>query len=155
MAKRLACRKPNRSTAIYTTGFQLEFESFDTIERMFQQIRNGELRFDQREGWVIMGLSGEDLHILSALEGWMTYWSTLTEENGLQYDDKALHRLAKSLEYEKPMNMAEVEAAYAVVQHQRILYRTMPKSVTTRTAKKVQAQIRRDEEIKILVQEHF
>lgn len=150
-AKRLATVRPNRSCVRFTTKFQLEHESFDTIERMFQQIRNGELRYDQRDGWVIMGLSGEDLHILSALEGWMRYWKTLTSEHGIPYDDGALRRLAKSLEYEKPLNELEVEAAYAVVEEQRRLYRTLPKAVTSRVSQDVQKAIRRDNEIKQLM----
>lgn len=140
--------QPNRSMARYVTKFQLEHESFDTIERMFQQIRHGELRYDPQEGWVIMGLAGEDLHILSALQGWILYWETLTDDQSIAYDDSALRRLAKSLEYEKPLNESEVAAAYAIVQLQRALYRTLPKPVTTRVSREVSARIQRDNEIK-------
>jgi hypothetical protein len=140
--------QPNRSAARYITHFQREHESFDTIERMFQQIRHGELRYDPQEGWVIMGLAGEDLHILSALEGWILYWETLTDDQGIAYEDSALRRLARSLEYEKPLNEAEVTAAYAVVQLQRSLYRTLPKTITTRVSHEVSARIRRDNEIR-------
>jgi hypothetical protein len=151
MAAKTNRHKFNRSRAIYTTNFQLEHESFDTIERLFQQIRNGELRYDRKDGWIIMGLSGEDLHILSAIEGWMLYWRTLTEEQSIQYDDSAMRRLAKSLEYEKPMNMAEVEAAYAVLEQQRRIYRALPKSITTLVSKQVQQQIRVESEIRSLL----
>lgn len=143
--------KPNRSKAIYTTNFQLEFESFDSIERLFANMRNGALEYEQGEGWVIMGLSGEYLHVLSALEGWMEYWRIITMENGIPYDDSALRRFAKSLEYEKPLNLGEVEAAYQVVQIQRHLYRTLPKSITTNTARNVMADIKRNDEIKALI----
>lgn len=153
-AQRRGGRKPNRSTAIYTTKFQLEHESFDTIERLFEQIRNGELRYDQKDGWVIMSLAGEDMHVLSAMEGWIEYWQSLAADQNIPYDDGALCRLAKSLEYEKPMNMAEVDAAYAVVCRQRELYRALPKYVTTRVAKAVRAKLASEnqaEEIKRLM----
>jgi len=144
--------KPNRSKARYVTNFQLEHESFDTIERLFQQMRNGELRYDEGDkSWVVMGLDGRDMDVLSALEGWMTFWTELTEEHGIQYDDRALAKLAKSLEYHKPMTIEEVEAAYKVVEAQRTIYRVLPKSVTTAVAHRVQAQIRTENEIKALV----
>jgi hypothetical protein len=144
-------RKENRSAKTYFTGFQLEFESFDTVERFFMHMRNGSLEWEDGEGWVILGLSGEYLHILSALEGWITYWHELCLGEDISYDDSALRRLAKSLEYEKPLNMAEINAAYAVVGLQRQLYRALPKQVTTRYAHTVRAQIKRDDEIKDLI----
>lgn len=144
-------RKPNRSSAIYTTNFQLEFESFDSIERLFANIRNGSLEYQQGEGWVIMGLSGEYLHVLSALEGWMDYWTEITNEQEIPYNDVALRKFGKSLEYEKPLNMLEVNAAYEIVKLQRQLYRALPKSVTTRTARNIMARNKMNDEIKSLI----
>lgn len=150
-AKHIKPRKENRSSKIYTSGFQLEFESFDTVERFFMHMRNGSLEWEDGDGWVILGLSGEYLHILSALEGWITYWHELCLGEDISYDDSPLRRLAKSLEYEKPLNMAEINAAYAVVSLQRQLYRALPKQVTTRYANIVREQIARTDEIRSLI----
>lgn len=150
MAKRQANRRPNRSAAIYTTNFQLEFESFDSIERLFLSVRNGELEWTP-EGWQMMSLSGDPLNIVSALEGWIKYWQALAEDQHLPYDDAAMVKFCKSLAYEKPMQLAEVEAAYAVVCEQRRLYRALPKSVTTRVSHKVQAEIAVENEIERLM----
>lgn len=145
-AARAAKHKPNRSAARYITPAQLEFDSFDSIDRLFQKLRHGELEWGAN-GWVIMGLSGASLHILSALDGWLEYWSTLALQQSIAYNDVPLRRLAKSLEYNKPLTEAEVDAAQRVVDQQRLMYRTLPKSITTAVSKQVQATIRRDNEI--------
>lgn len=147
----IAKHKPNRSAIKYNTDIQLEFESFDSIDRMFQQIRHGALSYEQGEGFVIMGLSGEMLHIESALAGWIEYWKELTEHVGAEYDDAALVRLLKALEYAKPLSMREVDAAYKVVDVQRALYRALPKQVTTEVALKVKNDIRVTDEIRQLI----
>ena len=152
LAKRQAKAKPNRSKSIYTTNFSLEFETFDTIERMFLKLRNGEIEYEGAHP-VIMGLHGEFYRVLPAMDGWLQYWRELTEAHGLDYDDRALRKLYNSLEYGKPLNVAEIDAAYAVVKRQRELYRALPKSVTTATAHRVMADIRRTDEIRELMGE--
>jgi hypothetical protein len=124
MEKRLAKAKPNRSRAIYVTNFQLEFESFDTIERLFVQLRHGAIEYVGGKP-IIMGLHGEHYG--------------------------PLLRLCKSLEYGKPLLPAEIEAAYAVVVVQRRYYRTLPKSVTTAMSRQVVADIQRTDEIRNLM----
>lgn len=149
MAKRIEGRKPNRSTAKYTTDFQLEFVAFDSIERLFQMVRNGSLNWDS-DGWYIMGISGENLHVVSALEGWIYYWKELTDRQKIAYDDAALRRFCKSLEYEKPMQLHEVEAAFKLVELQRSIYRALPKKITTEVTHDVRRLIKIDNEIKDL-----
>jgi hypothetical protein len=148
--KRLAKAKPNRSRAIYVTNFQLEFESFDTIERLFVQLRHGAIEYVGGKP-IIMGLHGEHYEMLPAMEGWLKYWQELAAEHDLEYDDGPLLRLCKSLEYGKPLLPAEIEAAYAVVGVQRRYYRTLPKSVTTAMSRQVVADIQRTDEIRNLM----
>lgn len=152
--RRKAERKPakfSRSHAIYSTKYTLEHESFDSIERLFGKLRIGELEWTVKDGYVIRGLSGEYLHITSALEGFIDCWKTIAEGEGISYDDTALRKLSKSLEYEKPLNMAEVEAAYDVVKVQRAMYRALPKMVITKYAKQTQSKFRVNDEIKDLM----
>lgn len=153
--------KPNRSCAKYSNNFTLEFESFDSIERLFQQLRNGVLSYDD-DGFCIMGLSGEMLHIESALAGWCDYWKTLTEQNGIQYDDAALELLRLALKNDKSDRLEwagkkitnkQIDAAYEVIKTQRQLYRQMPKSITTKVAQEVKSNIRKVEEIRELLME--
>ncbi|MFA7351350.1 MAG: hypothetical protein WC009_11360 [Methylotenera sp.] len=144
-------QKPNRSRLKMTNYFTLEFDTFDSIERLFQQLRNGALLYSQKDGWQIMGLSGEMLHIESALEGWLKYWKELTEQNNIPYDDAPLVRILKALEYVKPLSRREIDAAYKVVELQRHLYRTVPKAETTRVVREVQKDIRRTDEIRELM----
>jgi hypothetical protein len=139
--------KPNRSAAIYTGHFQLEFETFDTIERMFEKLRNGEIEYEGSKP-VIMGLHGEYYELLPAFDGWVKYWRELTEQQGIAYDDGAMMRLRNSLEYGMPLTEKQVEDAYAVVKLQRQLYRAIPKSITTKVAHAVMRDIRLDDQIK-------
>lgn len=142
--------KPNRSKALYNTSIQLEFEAFDTIERLFLALKNGALEWDA-EGFIIRGLSGEYMHVLSALQGWIQYWSELAKHLALQYDDTALVRLAKSLEYEKPMQLAEVNAAYAVVSHQRQFFRKIDRAIRKEICDQVRESIARENETRALL----
>lgn len=139
--------KPNRSEARYVTKFQLEHESFDTIERMFQKIRNGELEYEGPHP-IIMGLHGEHYRMLPALDGWLKYWRDLTAQQSIPYDDGALLRLRNSLDYGKPLTEGQVDEAYAVVTEQRRLYRLLPKAVTTKVAHAVMREIALDDQIK-------
>lgn len=143
--------KPNRSRLKMTNYFTLEFDTFDSIERLFQQLRNGALLYSQKDGWQLMGISGEMLHIESALAGWIQYWQELTAQNNIPYDDAPLVRILKALEYVKPLSMREIDAAYKVVQLQRHLYRTVPKAETTRVVREVQQSIRTTDEIRELL----
>ena len=151
--------KPNRSRAQYTNDFTMEFESFDSIERLFQQLRHGVLSYDD-DGYCIMGLSGEMLHIESALSGWCEYWKTLTEQNGIKYDDSPLQLLRRALENTASDSLEwagikitqhHIAEAYEVIKIQRQLYRQLPKSLTTQVAHKVKAEIRKVDEIRELL----
>lgn len=150
MEARMAKHKPNRSKAQYNTSIQLEFDAFDTIDRMFLAIRNGALEWEP-SGFVIKGISGEYMHVLSALQGWIAYWAALAEHLKLDYSDAALVKLAKSLEYEKPMQPAEVEAAYAVVNHQRQFFRNIPQPIRKRVCDQVRDEIAKENEIRELL----
>ncbi|ROH87987.1 hypothetical protein ED236_00395 [Pseudomethylobacillus aquaticus] len=143
---RLARAKPNRSRAIYSTSFTLLFESFDTIDRMIQKLRHGELEYISGVP-VVMSLKGEWYAMLPALDGWIAYWRELTEQHNISYDDSPLAKLRNKLEYSMPLTLDDVDAAESVVHLQRKLYMCLPKSVTTRVAHKVQADIMAAEEI--------
>lgn len=153
--------KPNRSRAQYTNNFTMEFESFDSIERLFQQLRHGALSYDQ-DGYCIMGLSGEILHIESALSGWCEYWNTLTEQIGIEYDDGPLELLRRALENTASdvlewagikITHRHIDEAYEVIKIQRQLYRQLPKSLTTKVAHEVKSNIRKVDEIRELLME--
>lgn len=151
---RLARHKPNRSTLRFDTRYTKEIDTFDTIDRLFLAMRNGELRWGPT-GWLIMGISGEDMDVLSALHGWIDYWRQLADHVRADYDDTALRRLAKSLEYEKPMTMAEVDAAAVVVERQRKLYRAIPHATRKQIYHKVKAEIDRENEIRELLKREY
>lgn len=143
-------RKPNRSSAIFTTQFILDFQAFDSIERLFIAVRNGELEWSP-EGWQLMGITGEKLHVVSALQGWIQFWKALADDQFLPYHDAPLVKFCKSLEYEKPMNLNEVNAAYEVVEIQRRFYRTIPKPAIRRVTEEVRKEIARENEIRELM----
>lgn len=143
--------KPNRSRLQMTNHFTLEFESFDSIERLFQQLRNFAVVYSENSGWEIMGISGEMLHVESALAGWIQYWQELTEQNNIPYDDAPLVRILKALEHLEPLSKRDIEEAYKVVELQRHLYRTVPKAETTRVVREVQKSIRTTDEIRELM----
>lgn len=147
---RMAKHKPNRSKAQYNTSIQLEFEAFDTIDRLFLALKNGALEWGA-EGWLIRGISGEYMHVLSALQGWIHYWKALADKLQLDYDDTALVKLAKALEYEKPMQPAEVTAAYAVVNHQRQFFRNIPQVIRKQVCDQVREEIAKENEIRELI----
>jgi len=149
---KLAKRRPNRSAIRYNTDLTLEFEAFDSIERLFVAVRSGELEWSQ-EGWQLMGLGGEKLHVVSALQGWIKFWQELAEHESLLYDDAALVKFCRSLEYEKPMSLREVDAAYEVVKLQRKFYRAIPKDVIRKVTHKVRAELATDAEIEKLLKE--
>lgn len=144
--------KPNRSRVKMTNNFTLEFDTFDSIERLFQQLRNFAVVYSENHGWEIMGLSGEMIHIESALTGWIQYWKELTEQNNIPYEDAALVRILMAFESFEPLSKREIEEAYKVVKVQRHLYRTLPKAETTRVANLVQKDIKRTDEIRELME---
>lgn len=143
--------KPNRSRLKMTNNFTLEFDTFDSIERLFQQLRNGALLYSQKDGWQLMGLSGEMLHVESALAGWIQYWQELAEQRNIPYDDAPLVHILKALECFNPLSRREIDDAYKVVELQRHLYRTVPKAVTTKVVREVQKSIRTTDEIRELM----
>lgn len=151
---KLAKRLPNRSAIKYNNFLTIESGAFDTIERLFIAVRHGALEWGP-DGWQIMGLSGEMLHVVSALQGWIKFWQELAEHESLLYDDAALVKFCKSLEYEKPMQMSEVEAAYEVVVLQRRLHRTIPHEVLREVKRKVQAEIATEAEIEKLLKDTY
>jgi hypothetical protein len=153
-AERRQAAKPkkfSRSHAVYSTRYTLEMESFDSVERLFDKLRHGELEWTKDDGYVIRGLSGEYLHIVSALEGFIDCWWTIANGEGIPYDDTALRKLSKSLEYEKPLNRAEIDKAYDVIKLQRAIYRSLPQKVISSYAKQTQSKFRVNDEIRDLM----
>lgn len=126
------------------------WEQFDSIERLFSQLKAGAVEVESSM-ITIMGLHGERYAVLPALEGWITYWHTLATRHGIPYNDTAMRKLAKSLEYDKPLQMAEVEAAYQVVELQRRMFRVLPRKEVAAVAKEVMHDIRVTDEIKGLM----
>jgi hypothetical protein len=149
LAKKLAGRKPVIERRVVPSAVD-EWEQFDSIERMFQKLRNGEIEYEGNT-IVIMGLKGEYYGVLAALEGWTEYWAEVADRNAIAYDDGALRRLAKSLEYNKPLNLGEVNAAYAVVEQQRQMFRTLPRRHIAQVAIEVMQKIQRTDEIRELM----
>lgn len=123
---------------------------FDSIERLFIQLKAGAVEVEGNQ-ITIMGLHGERYAVLPALEGWITYWSTLATRHSIPYDDTAMRKLAKSLEYDKPLQLTEVEAAYKVVDLQRRMFRALPRKEVAEVAKEVVHDIRMTDEIKELI----
>ena len=118
-----------------------EWEQFDSIERMFQKIKHGEIEWDGTN-YVFMGMKGETYALLPALEGWTEYWAEVAKRFDIaDYDDGALRRLAKSLEYDKPLTEQQVEAAYAVVEQQRAMFRAIPRPEIAKAAIEVMQRI--------------
>lgn len=147
---RMAKHKPNRSRMQYNNILTLQNDCFDSLDRMFLSIRNGELRWNGK-AYVIMGINGHDLHICSALSGWVYYWEELTDEMGVSYDGSAMKRLCKSLEYDKPLTLAEVDAAEEVLEVQRKLYRSIPQQKRREVYARVDAELKREGEIRELI----
>lgn len=148
-AKRMAGHKPTQHRRILPLAMDM-FEQFDTIERLFAQLKAGAVEVEGNQ-ITIMGLHGERYAVLPALEGWVTYWHTLATRHGIPYDDTAMRKLAKSLEYDKPLQMAEVEAAYQVVELQRRMFRALPRRDVAAVAVEVMRDIRVTDEIKQLM----
>jgi hypothetical protein len=140
----------NREDSRYVPKPVDEWEQFDSIERMFQKLRHGEIEWDGTH-YVIMGLHGKHYAILPALEGWIEYWAEVAKRfNVSEYDDGPLRRLAKSLEYDKPLTEQQVEAAYAVVEQQRAMFRKFPRKDIASIAVEVTQRIRMTDEIREL-----
>lgn len=146
LAKKLEHRPATPPNRIHFNPQLDEWEQFDTVERMFQKLRNGAIEVEGNE-IIIMGLHGETYRMLPALEGWMEYWSALARLHQVDYDDSALRKLAKSLEYDKPLTEREVDAAYLVVTAQRRMFRTIPRKSVAAVAIKVQESMRAEQEM--------
>jgi hypothetical protein len=145
-AQRRAVTKNNHNRRILPPAMD-EWEQFDTIERTFQKIKHGEIEWDGTH-YIIMGLKGEHYAVLPALEGWTEYWSEVAKRFNAEYDDGPLRRLAKSLEYDKPLTEQQVEAAYAVVKRQRELFRAFPRREIGKIAIEVMQRIQAEQEAK-------
>lgn len=118
-----------------------EWEQFDSIERVFEKIKHGEIEWDGTH-YIIMGLKGDTYAVLPALEGWTEYWAEVAKRNAVtDYNDGPLRRMAKSLEYDKPLTEAQVDAAYAVVQRQRAMFRAYPRKQIASIAIEVMQRI--------------
>jgi len=134
----------------FVSKLQDEWEQFDSIERLFIQLKAGAVEVEGNQ-ITIMGLHGERYAVLPALEGWITYWNILATRHGFPYDDTAMRKLAKSLEYDKPLRLDEVEAAYQIVELQRRMFRALPRRDVAAVAIEVMKDIRVTDEIKELI----
>lgn len=152
-ADKLAKRKPNRSRAQLNNMVMLEFETFETIERMFAQIRNGELNYHPTMGWVILGGNGALCDIVYSMRWWLKQWATVAQRASIAYDDTALRKLHKALEYHMPLSLAQVNNAYAVVQKQRYIYRTIDQQLLMRVVNELQAEQAKQLEIEKLIKQ--
>lgn len=152
-AERDAKRKPNRSRAQLNNMVMLEFETFETIERMFAQIRNGELNYSPTMGWVILGGNGALCDIVYSMRWWLKQWATVAERANIAYDDTALAKLHKALEYHMPLTLAHVTNAYTVVQQQRHIYRTIDQQLLMRVVNELQAEQSKQIEIEQLMKQ--
>jgi len=152
-ADKLAKHKPNRSRAQLNNMVMLEFETFETIERMFAQIRNGDLNYRPDIGWVILGGNGALCDIVYSMRWWLKQWATVAQRASITYDDTALAKLHKALEYHMPLSLAQVNNAYAVVQKQRHIYRTIDQQLLMRTVNELQAEQAKQLEIEKLIKQ--
>jgi hypothetical protein len=78
----------------------------------------------------------------------MDEWEQVAKRFNADYDDGPLRRLAKSLEYDKPLTEQQVEAAYAVVKRQRELFRAYPRREIAKIAIEVMQRIKAEQEAK-------
>ncbi len=117
MKKRKAYKpKPLRLPKIYTAH-----RDFYEIYKLFDSIESGYVDF--ADGHIVQKNSDKELYaVLPAIEGWMEYFRGLANVQGVEYDDSALKRMVKSLEYDKPLSLEEVYAARDVVDAQYKLY---------------------------------
>lgn len=96
---------------------------FAPIDALFDELRAGEVSSVLGE---VVFQDQEGYHTAApALEGWVDLWEMLKREYRLQLDLAPLHVLASKLRDGTLLTLAEVDAAYSVINSCRDLYRGM------------------------------
>ena len=149
--RRIASKNTNRPIKRqFIPKYLDEFEQFDSIERVFQKLKNGEIEY-QGEHPVILGLHGEYYAILPALDGWLSHWRLVAEGFNIDYDDANLVKLKNKLSVNMPLTLNQIENAYQVVQSQRAMFRTLPRDAIIKAANDVMRDIQTTDAIKELM----
>lgn len=121
-----------------------EFEQFDDIARMIQKLEHGAI--ETQQGRPVMTTKGVTYDVLSALEGWMTYWRMLADKHGIKYDDQPMHTVARRLENGMPLTPTHVQEFKRVVEQQRAMFRTIPRHEIRRQATTTQIKLLLDDQ---------
>lgn len=136
----------NQPIKLRNVNFALdEFEQFDDIDRMVQKLEHGAI--EMKQGRPVMMTKGIEYDVLSALEGWMMYWRMLADKNNIDYDDSAMHVVARRLENAMPLMQRHINEFKRVVQAQRALFRAIPRHEISSQVKSTQIKMLLDEKL--------
>ena len=122
--------KPNRSKHQLNTYFDLERQTFEIIELVFERLRNGVQHYIDGKGIVFKTPSGEYLNADKELYFWCKSWREIAEHFGYdKYYDEPLTRLFNKVHAMMPIDESAIDLAYLVVKSQRLMYRAVDKDV--------------------------
>lgn len=121
-----------------------EFKQFDDIERLIQKLEHGAIETEQ--GRPVMTTKGVTYDVLSALDGWMTYWRMLADKHTIAYDDQQMHAVARRLENGMPLTPTIIEGFKRIVEQQRAMFRSIPRHVISSQATTTQIKLLLDEQ---------
>jgi len=121
--------KPNRSKHQLNTYFDLERQSFEFIEAVFERLRNGVQHYIDGKGIVFKTPSGEYLDADKELYFWCKAWREIAEHFKMPYCDGELVKLFNKISHMMPIDESDIYYGYKVVTRQRMIYRAVDKDV--------------------------
>lgn len=143
--------KPNRSKHQLNTYFDLEIQSFEIIEAVFERLRNGVQHYIDGKGIVFKTPSGEYLDADKELYFWCKAWREIAEHFGIEYVDEPLTKLFNKVHAMMQIDESAIDLAYMVVKVQRQIYRAVDKDVIGEIVARVERERLMQLEIKELI----
>lgn len=104
--------------------------AFILIDQMFDDLKTGCLEFASIDGGpefaVFTDVDGDRQPITPSFDAWISCWEGMGRSMNFQIDQSPLRALMRALDEPEPqITVAQVEAAKAVVESQRRMYRSL------------------------------
>lgn len=136
-----AKHKPNRSREQNHNVISLMQDCFDLPDKLMRWLKRGDLYYTQATGWLLPKADNELLYVEDEFTLWVKQWQRVAERaKVLNYDDKPLQVILNSLKYHKPITLAEIERAEAVIDFQRVMYRQVSHETLKRVIDEIEAE---------------
>lgn len=107
----------------------VEMESFYTIDSLIRQLRKKDWLEECQGTYFFKDEKNQDIDLIHGLKRWLGQWKSVSNHAVIEYDDTPLKKIIAKLENGSIMFDSDLDALENLIEHQRQIYRKLPKEI--------------------------